>query len=210
MKKQIIGSITVLFFFMIFFGCMPIVGTPIVDVDSPDVPPIEEDVPLPPPVVILPLFVENAINNAPEDVLVGVGTSTGLASLSQSRGVATISARAEITRQVNTMALKMVQDFETSNGVDHATALSFMENITVALTKTPLSESYIVEEDSDPYSTIWKPEYMLWAVIYMDKEDVKTKINDIVSEAKLAVPEMDSFDIEGSFDEIFAWVKAQE
>ena len=192
MKKQIIGFITVLVLSMVFSGCVAIVGIPIVDVDPPDVPPTP---------VSLPPFVENAINNAPDDVLVSIGNAHQ-ESLSQSRIIAANHARAEIARQINTIGQKIVQDFEASNGVSHAVALSFMENITVALTKSDLHDSYIKDEDRADDGAVWN-------ITFMHKDDVKDELSNIVIDAKLAVPAMDSFDIESSFDEIFELVRAQ-
>ena len=193
MKKQITAFITVLVLSMFFFGCMPIVGTLGVVVDPPA---------LPPTPVSLPLFVENAINNAPDDVLVGIGNAHQ-ESLSQSRIIAAGHARGEIAGQMNTMMVKLVQDFEVSNGVSHAAAISFMEKITITLSGSDLIDCYTKDEDRAEDGVVWN-------ITFMHKDDVKDELNGAVAGAKLAVPAMVSFEIESSFNEIFALVREQE
>ena len=184
MKRLLIGFIAVLVLSTVFFGCK--------DTVDPDP-------------VIYPLFVENAINSAPDDVLVGIGACSNLEaiSLSQMRTIAAGRARAAIARQMNIIITKMIRDFMASNGIDLSTAIPFNENITIAISKSTLPGSSIKDEDRDENGTVW-------CIIYMDKEDIKIVLNEAVANAKLTVPGMDSFEIESSFDEIFAWAKAQE
>ena len=150
----------------------------------------------------LPDFVKKAVKNAPEDVLVGIGTAK-LASLSQSRTVAGTRARAEISRQLNTMIQDMVRDYQASSEVDPKSAISFQENITVALSQTTLSGAAVVDEDGDTNGN-W------WTVVMLSKSDVAREINQAQAAAKLAVPAMASFDAEARMNEAFARMYNEE
>ena len=149
-----------------------------------------------------PEFVKKAVKNTPEDVLVGIGTAK-LASLSQSRTVAGTRARTEISRQLNTMIQDMVRDYQASSEVDPAAAISFQENITVALSQTTLTGAAIVDEDGDENGN-W------WTVVRLSKTDVVREINQAQAAARLAVPAMASFSAEDRMNEAFARMYNEE
>ena len=149
-----------------------------------------------------PDFVKKAVRNAPEDALIGIGTAK-LASLSQSRTVAATRGRAEISRQLNTMVQDMVRDYQASSEVDPASAISFQENMTVALSKSTLSGSKIVDEDRDADGNVW-------VVIMLEKGNVATEINQAQAAARLAVPAMASFNAEARMNEAFGRVNSEE
>lgn len=142
-----------------------------------------------------PDFVKDAIMNAPEDVLVGIGTAK-LASLSQSMTISATRARAEISRQMNTMVQDMVRDYQASSEVDPDSAISFQENITVALSKSTLTGSKIVESDQDANGNVW-------TVVHLGKADVVNEINQAQAAAKLAIPAMASFNAEDRMNAAF-------
>ena len=149
-----------------------------------------------------PDFVKKAVRNAPEDCLLGIGTAK-LASLSQSRTVAATRARAEISRQMNTMIQDMVRDYQASSEVDPGAALSFQENITVALSKSTLTGSSIVDEDRDEEGNVW-------CVVVLSKSDVVKEISAAQAAARLAVPAMASFNAEDRMNAAFDKANAQE
>ena len=149
-----------------------------------------------------PEFVKEALKNAPEDVLVGIGTAK-LASLSQSRTVAASRARAEISRQLNTMIEDMVRDYQASSEVDPKSMLAFQENITVTLSKSTLTGSTIVGEDGDADGN-W------WTVVMLNKTNIANEINQAAAAAKLAVPAMASFDAEARMNDAFKRVNSEE
>jgi len=149
-----------------------------------------------------PEFAKKAVKNAPEDALIGIGTAK-LASLSQSRTVAATRARAEISRQLNTMVQDMVRDYQASSEVDPQAALSFQENMTVALSKSTLTGSRIADEDSDA-SGNW------WVVVILDKTSVVNEINQAQAAARLAIPAMASFNAEARMNEAFGRVNNEE
>jgi len=149
-----------------------------------------------------PEFVKKAILNAPEDVLVGVGNAK-LASLSQSRTVSTTRARAEISRQMETIIQDMVRDYQASSEVDPAAALSFQENMTVALSKSTLQGSVVADQDADK-------DGMVWTVVHLGKTNVAQEINQAQAAARLAVPAMVSFNAEDRMNAAFDRVNNQD
>ena len=149
-----------------------------------------------------PEFVKKAILNAPEDVLVGVGNAK-LASLSQSRTISTNRARAEISRQMETIVQDMIRDYQASSEVDPAAALSFQENITVSLSKATLQGATVVDQDVDKDGQVW-------TVVFLGKTNVAQEINQAQAAARLAVPAMASFSAEDRMNAAFNKVNNQE
>ena len=187
--KKAVGIILVVCVLFVFFGCS--------SSSSGTIKANERKVP-----AGFPDFVKKAIRNAPEDALVGIGTAK-LASLSQSRTVAATRARAEISRQMNTMIQDMVRDYQASSEVDPGSALSFQENITVALSKSTLTGSAVVDEDRDEEGNVW-------VVVMLSKADTVKEISQAQAAAKLAVPAMASFDAEARMNAAFDKAYGQE
>jgi hypothetical protein len=149
-----------------------------------------------------PDFVKESLKGAPEDVLVGVGTAK-LNSLSQSRTLAANRARAEISRQLNTIVQDMIRDYQASSEVDPESAVSFQENITVSLSKAELTGSTIAGEGEDENGNYW-------CVVMLNKADVAKGINQASAAAKLAVPKMESFNAEARMNDAFERAAAEE
>jgi hypothetical protein len=143
----------------------------------------------------IPQSIVDTIKNVPEDALVGIGTAN-MASLNQSRTISATRARAELSRQMDSIIRDMVRDYTASSEIDHSAALSFQENITVALSQSRLIGSNIILEDQDD-----KGNY--WTAIMLNKNGVVTEINQAVSAAKLRVPAMASFDAEKRMNDAF-------
>jgi len=144
---------------------------------------------------VVPQFVKDAIKKAPEDALVGIGTAKA-ASLSLARTTATTRARAEISRQMNTMIQDMVRDYSAGSEVDTKAALSFQENMTVALSKSTLTGSAIVDEDQDDNGNYW-------VVVMLSKVNTVKEINQAQAAARLNVPAMASFNAEDRMNAAF-------
>ena len=149
-----------------------------------------------------PEFVKDAILKAPEDVLVGIGTAK-LAALSQSMTVSETRARADISRQMETMIQDMVRDYQASSEVDPGAALSFQETMTVALSKATLQGSQRANQDRDQDGNVW-------TVVYLGKNNVAQEINQAQAAARLAVPAMASFNAEERMNAAFDRVNSQE
>ena len=149
----------------------------------------------------LPPSIANARRNAPEDVLVGIG-SANMATVAQSRNIAATRARAEISNTLNVMVQNMVRDYTASSEVDPGAVLAFQENITVTLSKSTLSGAVIQFEEPDEYGQ-W------WVVIYLSKTNVAQEINQAQAAARLAVPAMASFDAEARMNEAFGTAKQE-
>ena len=143
----------------------------------------------------VPQFVKDALKKAPEDALVGIGTARA-ASLSLARTTATTRARAEISRQLNTMIQDMVRDYSAGSEVDPSAALSFQENMTVALSKSTLTGSVPVEEDQDDNGNYW-------VVVMLSKTNTVNELNQAQAAAKLAVPALASFNAEDRMNAAF-------
>jgi len=144
----------------------------------------------------IPQFVKDALKNVPEDALVGIGTAK-MGTLSLSRTAATTRARAEISRQMNTMIRDMVRDYTASSEVDPAATVSFTENITTALSESKLQGATSVAEDIDDNGNYW-------VVVQLSKTSTVAEINQAQAAAKLAVPAMLSFNAEDRMNEAFA------
>ena len=143
----------------------------------------------------IPDEVRKAIINAPEDALIGVG-SAKMATDSMSRTIATTRARAEISRQMNTMVQDMIRDYSAMSEVDPSAALSFQENITVALSKAELVGSKVVDIIDTPDGTFW-------VIVQLGKSETVAMINQQQAAAKLAIPAMASFNAEDRMNAAF-------
>ncbi|MDR1837294.1 MAG: hypothetical protein LBQ89_06505 [Treponema sp.] len=143
----------------------------------------------------VPQFVRDAVRNAPEDALVGIGTARS-ATLNQSRTISATRARAELSRQMDTIIRDMVRDYTAGSEVDHSATLSFQENITVALSRSRLQGASVVDEDIDEAGNYW-------TVVMLGKSRAVQEINQAVSAAKLAVPAMASFNAEERMNQAF-------
>jgi hypothetical protein len=144
----------------------------------------------------VPEFVRNAVKNAPEDALVGIGTAK-LASISQSRVIAATRGRAEISRQVQTVMRDMVRDYQASSEASPADALAFQENFSLALSESKMLGSSVVDEDMDDNGNYW-------CVVMLTKGETVKEINQAAAQAKLRVPAVASFDAERRMNEAFA------
>ena len=144
----------------------------------------------------VPEFVREALMNAPEDALIGIG-SARMATESQSRTIATTRARAEISRQMSTMIQDMIRDYTAGSEVDHSAVLSFQENITVALSKAELTGSRVVAFDYTDDGTCY-------VVVIYGSSNVANEINQAQAAAKLAVPALASFNAEDRMNDAFA------
>jgi hypothetical protein len=147
----------------------------------------------------IPQFVKDAVKNAPENALVGIGTAK-LASISQSRTMSATRGRAEISRQLDTLIKDMVRDYQASSEVDPKSAIAFQENITVALSQSRLQGASVVEEDMDDAGNYW-------TVVMLSKAEVAKEINQATAAAKLKVPAAASFDAEKRMNAAFDAVK---
>jgi hypothetical protein len=150
----------------------------------------------------VPDFVRDAVRNAPEDALVGIGTAK-LATINQSRVTAATRARAEISRQLDTVIRDMGRDYQASSEVDPASALSFQENFTLALSQSRMQGAAVVDEDMDDNGNYW-------CVVMLNKGEAAREINQAAAQAKLRVPAAASFDAERRMNEAFDLLAGEE
>ena len=143
----------------------------------------------------IPQVVRDAVKNAPEDALLGIGTAK-MASLSQSRTISATRARAEISRQMDTIIRDMVRDYTAGSEVDHSAVVSFQENITVALSQSRLQGAAVVDELEDERGNYW-------TIVMLSKTSTVAEINQAVAASKLTVPAMASFNAEDRMNAAF-------
>ena len=143
----------------------------------------------------MPDWVLKARRDAPEDVIVGIG-SAKLATTNQSMNTSETRARTQIVRAMNSMVSNMIEDYTASSEIDTSAAVAFQQEITVSLAKSQLSGARVVEQNADP-SGNW------WTVIYYSRSQVSRDINQAQAAAKLAVPAALAFNAEARMDEMF-------
>ena len=151
----------------------------------------------------MPLFIRNAIKTVQPDVLVGVGSAKiGAAGLGQARTVAAARARAEISRQLNSMVRAMLTDFTASNEVTPKDANSYQESITMTLSKADLTGSSVIEQDQDGDNNYW-------VVVTLGKNNVAKEINQAQAAARLAVPKAAALDAAARMDKAFEKIASE-
>jgi hypothetical protein len=150
----------------------------------------------------IPDWVLKARRDAPENVIVGVGTAK-LATMNQSMNVSETRARGQVVRAMNSMIRSMVEDFTVSNEVDTSAAVAFQQQIETSLSKAQLMGAVIAEQNSD-LSGHW------WTVIYFNKSNTRNEISQAQAAAKLAVPAMLAFNAEARMDEQFKKAAEEE
>ena len=150
----------------------------------------------------VPSFVSDALKNAPQDALVGIGTAK-MSTMQMSMTVATTRARATIARQLNTMVLHMVRHYTAAGDTDPSVAISFQERIIVTISTAELTGTKVIETDFDE-------EGNCWAVVMIEKYPAYNTILQAQTLAKLAVPQMASFNVEEMLPDTFeSAVKAE-
>jgi hypothetical protein len=150
----------------------------------------------------VPQFVNDAYLNASEDVLIGIGTykfGNDPAKISTGRPYAETRARADISRQMQTIMKNMIIDYTAQSELDPQAALSFQESITQSLSKTDIRGARVIQAQTDENG-------LLWVVMEYSKSAARTddSIDQAVAAAKLAVPAAAAFDalarMENAFD----------
>jgi hypothetical protein len=150
----------------------------------------------------VPEFVKQALMNQPEDAIIGVGTAK-LPSVSQSMTIAQTRARADISRQLNTVVKDMVNDYQAASEVDPSAAIGFQEVCTQALSQSTLTGASVVAIDVGPDGAYW-------AVVSMNNANAAREINQAAAAAKLQVPAMKAFDAQERMQKAFDKIAAEE
>jgi hypothetical protein len=141
----------------------------------------------------LPDWVQAARRNAPEDVIVGIG-SAKLATTNQSMTTSETRARAQIVRAMQSMVTDMVRDFTESSEVDPDAKVAFQEQFTRSLASANVAGARIIEQNADETGT-W------WTVVYYSRSQAAEAINQAQNAARLAVPAARAYDAEARMDE---------
>ena len=143
----------------------------------------------------MPTWVVKARNDAPDDVIVGVGTAK-MATTNQSMTISETRARAQVIRAMQSMARDMVTDYTAANEVDPNVAVAFQEMVTRSLAQANLSGVRIVEQNSDREGA-W------WTVVYFNKAQVSREMSQANAAARLALPAAIAFDALERMDNAF-------
>jgi len=150
----------------------------------------------------MPDWVLRARNNAPEDVLVGIGTAK-LATTSHSMTTSESRARTQIARAMGSMVHDMITDYTAANEVDPGVAVAFQEQITRFLAQARLSGVRVVEQNS-ARDGAW------WTVVYFSKADVSREMSLAQAAARLAIPAAIAFDALERMDNAFDHARREE
>ena len=150
----------------------------------------------------MPDWVLRARRDAPEDVIVGIG-SARLATLNQSMTVSETRARGQIVRAMESMVRSMVQDFTASSEVDPSAEVAFQQQIETSLARAQLQGARVIEQNADQNGT-W------WTVVYYNRAGVGRDVSQAQAAARLAVPAMLAFNAEAMMDEQFRRAAEEE
>jgi len=147
----------------------------------------------------VPDFVNDAFLAASEDVLIGIGTyKTGgdPAKVGTGKPYAEARARADISRQLQSIIENMITDYTANSELNPKAAISFQENITRALSKSELKGSKTVRMGTDSNG-------VLWIVMEYSKSLAADDFNAAQAAAKLAVPAAAAFNALERMDKQF-------
>lgn len=208
--KKILGFVLIAGMAAAVLGCVSIGGSPGNQVaDSlPVSRPVTSSPPVSRPATGSPMagiqgvpdFVNAAYLNASEDVLIGIGTykvGSDPARISTGMTYASTRARADISRQLDSIVKNMVLDYSANSELDPDAALSFQETITQALSQSELRGARPVQSQTDANG-------VLWVVVEYSKSSALTEaVNPAVAAAKLAVPAATAFDALTRMDTAF-------
>ncbi|GHV83108.1 hypothetical protein AGMMS50212_04480 [Spirochaetia bacterium] len=150
----------------------------------------------------VPDFVQKALMGAGQDELIAIGAAK-MSSISMSLTTANTRARAELSRQLNTMIKNMVTDYTAESEGSPETAVNFQENITQALSKSRLTGATVIAQDQGSDGTYW-------VVVSMSKSDVANEINEAAAQAKLNNSAMKAFDAQTRMEAAFAKMAAED
>jgi hypothetical protein len=137
----------------------------------------------------VPSFVNDAYMNASEDVLIGIGTyriGNDISKMGTGKTFAETRARADISRQLQTIVKDMVNDYTATSEIDPGAAVSFQEDITQTLSKAELRGAKVIKLERDDNG-------LLWVVMEYSKSAAADDVNQAASAAKLAVPAAAAF-----------------
>ena len=159
--KKLIGMIAALCLLMVFFGCASDKPATAAQGGMPD-------------------WVQSARRNAPEDVIVGVGTAK-MGTMNQSMNTSETRARAQIVRAMQAVVSNMMEDTDWGSEVDPNAVVSFTSNVTNSLARQTLTGARIVEQNADQTGA-W------WTVIYYNRSNTANTINQAAAAHRLALP----------------------
>jgi hypothetical protein len=144
----------------------------------------------PPRLEGVPESINKAYQNASDEVLVGIGmymVGKDASKMSFAKTMAETRARADISRQLQTIMKNMIDDYTAANEADPSAILSFQEDVNRSLSRAELKGSRIMAMDTDPKG-------LLYVAVQYDKAAAAKEYNAAADAAKLAVPAALAFD----------------
>jgi len=144
----------------------------------------------------VPKELKKLIMEAPDDVFIGVG-SAKMSTVPMSINTATTRARADISRQVNSVIQRMVVNYTDGSNASSEDKILFTETITIQTSNVTL------EGDALVVLGIVEEGGYYWTALSIKKESVADQISHIISEKVVNVPAMSSFDAKTHFNNAF-------
>ena len=146
----------------------------------------------------VPTFVNEAYKNASEDVLVGVGAyriGNDMSRIGSGKGIAETRARADISRQLNSVMKNMIEDFTAQSEADPKAMVSFQQEVTRALSQATLRGSRVIAMDTH--------DGMLWVAMEYSKSLASKDFDAAQASARLAIPAAINFNAQAYMDAMF-------
>ena len=142
----------------------------------------------------IPVSILRALNNAPEDYMVGIGAAKAETDW-DSMSLAETLARVDLARSISSEAEKIIRDFTAESKLT-GESIRFSEEIWVTTTAAYIWNSWIAELEKEIDGT-W------WCVLYLGKSGLAREIEQAQAATRLHVPPMFSFDAEARMNEAF-------
>jgi hypothetical protein len=147
----------------------------------------------------IPAFVNEAISNASEDVLVGIGMyriGNDMSRYNRGMQMAETRARTAIAQQLSSIVKNMILDYSAGSEIDPDAALAFEESITVALSKAELTGAVLKKTDLIDGVVVAAVEY--------SKSAAAASVNQAANAAKLSTPAAAAFNALDRMDAAFS------
>ena len=149
----------------------------------------------------LPIFAQDipdsilrALNNAPEDYLVGIGVAKAETDW-DSMSLAETLARVDLAGSISSEVEKSIKDFSAVSELT-GESISFHEEIWVTTTAAHIWNSWIAELEKESDGT-W------WCVVYWGKVDMAREIEQAQAAARLTVQAWAILNAEDRMNEAF-------
>ena len=125
----------------------------------------------------VPESIWNAVRDAPEGALVGIGVAR-MENIALARTIAETRARDDISRQLHELTESILADYATAAGTDPAAAIALQEGAAVTVRQSTLRGATIIDEA--------RVDGEHWVVVALSRENAAVEIATAVESAWLA------------------------